>query len=117
MQNPVILFHWIGVYTGRRNIMCQLDRLTRLRAEIYQIAQKHNAERVYVFGSCARKEETPDSDIDFLADFNERASLFDQVGLQLDLSDMLKCKVDVIPVSSLSDPDFGPEVKRDMVAL
>ena len=112
-----MLFNWMGIYTGRRNIMCQLDRLTRLKAEIYQIAQKHNAEKMYVFGSCARKEETPDSDIDFLADFNENASLFDQVGLQLDLSDMLKCKVDVIPVSSLADPEFGPGVKRDMVAL
>ena len=97
--------------------MCQLDRLTRLKTEIYQIAHKHNAEKVYVFGSCARKEETPDSDIDFLADFNERASLFDQVGLQLDLSDMLQCKVDVIPISSLNDPSFGPAVKREMVAL
>lgn len=34
--------------------MCQLDRLHQLRAEIYRIAKKHNAEKVYVFGSCAR---------------------------------------------------------------
>ena len=44
--------------------MCQLDRLHRLKAEIYRIARKHNAEKVYVFGSCARKEETPESDVD-----------------------------------------------------
>ncbi len=97
--------------------MCQLDRLQRLKAEIYRIAHKHNASKLYVFGSCARKEETPESDVDFLADFNDNASLFDQVGLQLALADVLKCKVDVIPLSSLADPDFGSGVKKDMVAL
>ena len=97
--------------------MFQIDRLRQLRTEIYQLAQKYNANKVYVFGSCARKEETSESDIDFLADFNEDASLFDQVGLQLDLADALKCKVDVIPLSSLKDPVFGPMVKRDMLLL
>ena len=97
--------------------MCQLDKLHQLHGEINQIARKHNVDRVYVFGSCARKEETKDSDIDFLADFNEKATLFDQVGLRLSLEDMLECKVDVIPMSSLADPTFGPGVKRDMVLL
>jgi len=97
--------------------MCQFDRLQKLKAEIYRIAHRHNARKVYVFGSCARKEETPDSDVDFLADFNDQASLFDQVGMQLALADILKCKVDVIPMSSLADPDFGPGVRKDMVAL
>ena len=49
---------------SRKN-MCQLDRLQQLKEEILQIARKHNAEKVYVFGSCARKEETPESDVDF----------------------------------------------------
>ncbi len=102
---------------NRRMKMCQLDRLLQMKAHIYQIAKKHNAEKVYVFGSCARKEETPDSDIDFLADFNNEASLFDQVGLQLELADALHCKVDVIPLSSLTDPEFGPKVEKEMVLL
>ena len=48
--------------------MCQLDRLRSLRGEIYEIARKHKADKVYVFGSCARGEETPDSDIDLLVE-------------------------------------------------
>ena len=59
--------------------MCQLDRLQQMRDVILQIARKHNAERVYVFGSCARKEETPESDVDLLVDFNQDATLFDQI--------------------------------------
>jgi predicted nucleotidyltransferase len=97
--------------------MCQLDRLYNLRSQINEIARRHNVEKMYVFGSCARKEEKTESDIDLLADFNKSASLFDQIALQLDLADMLKCKVDIIPLSALSDPHFGPGVKKDMVAL
>ena len=61
--------------------MCQLDRLHQLRDEIYQIARKHNAEKVYVFGSCARKEETPESDIDLMVELLPKATLFDLMDL------------------------------------
>ena len=57
--------------------MCQLDRIRSLRSEIYEIARKHKAARVYVFGSCARMEETSDSDVDFIAEFQPHSSLFD----------------------------------------
>ncbi len=97
--------------------MCQLDRLHRLKAEIYRIARKHNVENMYVFGSCARNKETPEGDVDSLADFNSNASLFDQVGMQLDLADALNFKVDGIPLSCLSDSVLGPSAKKDMVLL
>ena len=69
--------------------MCQLDKLRRLRGEIYEIARKHKAAKVYVFGSCARMEETPDSDVDFMAEFQPHSSLFDLGGLQYDLQKLL----------------------------
>ena len=62
--------------------MTQLDRLQYLKDEILRIVRKHNAEKVYVFGSCARREETPGSDVDLLVDFNRNATLFDQVDIQ-----------------------------------
>ena len=46
--------------------MCMLDEIHAKRDEIYAIARKHKAEKLWVFGSCARKEERPDSDIDLL---------------------------------------------------
>ncbi|MBQ8756386.1 MAG: nucleotidyltransferase domain-containing protein [Lentisphaeria bacterium] len=97
--------------------MRRLDHIYSLKSQIDKIAQRYNAEKVYIFGSCARKEDTCDSDVDLLVDFNEKASLFDQIGLQLDISDMLNCKVDIIPSTALTDPDFGASVKKDMVAL
>ena len=38
--------------------MCMLDELLRAkRDEIYAIAREHKAEKLWVLGSCARKEE------------------------------------------------------------
>ena len=98
--------------------MCQLDRLRRLKDDIYRIAKAHNAEKVYVFGSCARKEDTLGSDVDFLADFNSRASLFDQAGLELELSELLGCSVDVVTFNRLREnDDFSKNVRREMLEL
>ena len=97
--------------------MCQLDRLQQLRSEILQIARKHNAVKVYVFGSCARKEETPESDVDFVADFKEHASIFDHAGLEYDLAQFLGCKVDVVAKDALQDDFFAANVRKDMVQL
>lgn len=97
--------------------MCRLDKLHRLRARIYRIAQKHKAHKVYVFGSCARKEDTPDSDVDLLAEFSSDASLFDHSGLEYDLTQILGCKVDVVALSALKTDGFAENVRKDMVAL
>ena len=43
--------------------MCMMEQIRAKRDEIYAIAKKQKAERLWVFGSCARGEERPDSDI------------------------------------------------------
>ena len=97
--------------------MCQLDKLRSLRGEIYEIARKHKAAKVYVFGSCARMEETPGSDVDFLAEFKPHSSLFDFGGLQYDLQKLLGCKVDLISEDSLAEDAFAANIRKDMVRL
>ena len=96
--------------------MCQLDRLRSLRNEIYEIARKHKAEKVYVFGSCARGEETPDSDVDFLVEFNG-TSAFDHMRLELEWSDFLKRPVDVVAMGALGRDSFANQVRKEMVPL
>lgn len=96
--------------------MCQLDRLQKLKAEIYRIAKRHNAEKVYVFGSCARKEETPGSDIDLLVEFMPDATLFDQVHIQDEIEALLNCKVDVVSKRGLH-PYIRANVLAEAVAL
>ena len=96
--------------------MCQLDRLRSLRGELYEIARKHKAGKVYVFGSCARKDETPDSDIDFVVEFNG-ASAFDHMRLELEWSDFLKKTVDVVSMGALGGDSFAKQVRKEMVPL
>lgn len=97
--------------------MCRLDEILARRDEVNALARKNRAERMYVFGSCARREEAPGSDIDFLASFEPGATLFDQARLGLDLQEMFGCKADVIALSALDDPDFGPQARKDMVPV
>jgi predicted nucleotidyltransferase len=96
--------------------MCQLERLHSLRREIYEIARKHKADKVYVFGSCARMEETPDSDIDFVVEFNG-ASAFDHMRLELEWADFLKKPVDVVSMGALGVDSFANQVRKEMVPL
>ena len=47
-----------------------LDELRRRRTEIQRIAESHGARNVRVFGSVARGDAVPGSDVDFLVDFD-----------------------------------------------
>ena len=98
--------------------MCMMDKISAKRDEIYAIARKHKAEKLWVFGSCARREERPDSDVDFLVKFGKDTSLFDQGALQMDLGAMLGRSVDVIDDDVLlQEPYFAYTARRDMVPL
>lgn len=65
------------------------------RDEILRIAAKYGANSVRVFGSVARGEARPDSDVDFVVRFEKGRSLLDQSNLILDLQELLGRKVEV----------------------
>ena len=66
------------------------------REAILKLAKQYGATDVRVFGSVARGEAQPDSDIDFLMQFSEQTNIFDMVGLWQDLTDLLQREVDLI---------------------
>ena len=95
-----------------------LDEIAAKRDMIHAIAKGHKAEKLWVFGSCARREERPDSDVDFLVKFSSGASLFDQGAIQSGLSSILGQGVDVVDSDALSrEPYFAYAVRKDLVAL
>lgn len=63
--------------------------------------RRHGVVRASVFGSVARGDGLPTSDIDFLVEFQEGRSLLDLVGLRLDLAEALDREVDVATPASL----------------
>lgn len=65
------------------------------RGQILQIAARHGARKVRVFGSVARGTARRGSDIDFLVEMEEGRSLLDNAALVLDLERLLKRSVDV----------------------
>jgi hypothetical protein len=75
--------------------------LKEKRLEILRIAQEHGAHNVRVFGSVVTGDAGPNSDIDFLVEFDKERSLLDQVGLIQDLEDYLGQKVDVVTPNAL----------------
>ncbi|MBZ8183136.1 nucleotidyltransferase family protein [Oscillatoria salina] len=75
--------------------------LAEKREEILQIAAKHGADNVRIFGSVARGEANKESDIDFLINVGEKHSPWFPGGLLADLEDLLGCKVDIVTENGL----------------
>ncbi len=80
-----------------------LDELRRRREDILRVAVRHGARNVRVFGSVTRGEDDGNSDVDFLVEFDPGRSLLDHAGLQIDLEDLLGCKVDVASARGLRE--------------
>lgn len=71
-----------------------------------------------VFGSVARRDDGPESDIDFLVDLDLDAGvgLIKLAGLERELSTLLARPVDVVPADGLK-PRVRAAAERDMVQL
>jgi predicted nucleotidyltransferase len=77
------------------------DRVQEKRDQILQIAARHGAYNVRVFGSTARGTARPDSDLDILVDVGPAHSAWFPAGLILDLEALLECEVDVVTPDAL----------------
>ncbi len=73
-----------------------LDDVRARRDDILHLMERYGAYNVRIFGSVARGEATAGSDIDLLVTARKGTSIFDLVGLWLDLQEMLDCDVSLI---------------------
>lgn len=71
--------------------------------EVLELAQHHGVTRVRVFGSVARGEARPTSDVDFLVDVGPNTSPWFPGGLVADLEELLGRRVQVITERGLND--------------
>jgi uncharacterized protein len=92
------------------------DLLKSRREEILQIAAKHGARNVRVFGSIARGEADSRSDIDLLVEFKRGTTLLGHAALVQELEDLLGVKVDVVSEHGLRER-IRERLLREAVAL
>ena len=72
-----------------------------IKAKITPILKDQGVIKAAVFGSYATGKAKANSDVDLLVELAGRKSLFDLVGLKLDLEDVLNKKVDLLTYNSI----------------
>jgi len=90
------------------------------KKQLYQIAAKYGIKKVSIFGSVARGDSTEISDIDFLIELEESASVFGVGGFQFEVQKLFGVDIDVIPTFALpnvEDKAFVQRIKSEAVAL
>jgi predicted nucleotidyltransferase len=92
------------------------QRLKEMKAQILEVAARHGARNVRVFGSVARGEAGPESDVDLLVDPGPGSSLLTQAALERELEALLGWKVNVVSERGLRER-VRSRVLQDAVPL
>ena len=87
-----------------------------IESTLVSILGKYGVRTIGLFGSYARGEEQPDSDLDVLVDFEERKSLLTLVRIERELSENLGVKVDLLTEQAIS-PYLVDWIKADLKVI
>lgn len=79
------------------------------------IAERHGARNIRVFGSVARGDARPDSDVDFVVELEPGRTMLDLSGLILDLQDVLAREVNLVEITTPSRA--AERIQREAVPL
>ncbi len=84
-----------------------------LEKKLLPILQSYGASRIGIFGSYARNEAGPNSDLDLLVDFTDRKSLLTLVRIKRELSEALGIEVDLLTEAAIS-PHLIDRIKSEL---
>ena len=94
-----------------------LDELRKKKAGIEHLVSRYGGRNVRVFGSVARREEHPDSDVDLLIEFPKGYSMFKQrIPLTRELRALIGRNVDLLPDREINK-HLRDSILEDAVAL
>ncbi len=96
--------------------MGKVYSLDAIRTNSIPVAKKYGVDRLYVFGSYARREATSNSDIDLLIDKGNMRNLLQYFGFVAALEDIFKVHVDVVTTTS-SDQEFLDRIKKEAILI
>ncbi len=87
-----------------------------IKNKIILILAKHNIRKILVFGSYARNEAKPNSDLDLIVEFPEGTSLLDHIGIEFELSETLNMKIDLLSQNGIS-PYIKNQIMKEAVVI
>ena len=92
------------------------DEMRRQRDAVLAIAARHGVSRICLFGSVARGEERPDSDIDLLIDLDDGRGFADYLEFAEEIENLFGRRVEIVLNRSLSR-HFRPYIEAEAQAL
>ena len=90
--------------------------VAKIRALKPQLESRYHIESLALFGSYARRKQTPGSDLDLLVSFRRVPSLLRFVEMEDFLSDSLHVKVDLVMEEALK-PNIGLQIRKELVPV
>jgi predicted nucleotidyltransferase len=90
--------------------------IDEIKKIVLPVLRRHDVRHAAIFGSVARGDASPSSDLDLLVDLPTGKTLLDLVGLQLDLQDLLGYDIDVVTYPELH-PRMQERVFREQVPI
>jgi predicted nucleotidyltransferase len=90
--------------------------IDEIKNRISETARQYGVEKVYLFGSYARGEAKPDSDIDLCIEKGGIRTLFELSGFCMDMERVLESKVDVVTTAGMTE-NFRKEIEQEMELL
>ena len=88
-----------------------------LKSKLIEYLMPYHPDRIGVFGSFARGENLPGSDLDILVSFSNPISLLRLVQLEQELSDALDMKVDLVTEKSIRNHRLHQYIVRDLIKI
>ena len=116
----IFVLGYTGYRKGAHGMQTQVYSIDEIREIVAPIAKQHGVDKVFLFGSYARGDATPASDVDLCVDAPKLRGLFALGGLYADLEDALKKSIDVVTTGSLKynkDKAFLENLRKDRVLL
>lgn len=96
--------------------MATIEILQAKRQDLLEVAKRHGVTSIRVFGSVARGDDSPESDVDLLVTTGPEVSSWFPAGLVLDLQELLGRRIDVVTENGLN-PLLRDQVMAEAIAL
>ena len=89
----------------------------QLHKTIVDYLRDYKPERIGLFGSYARGENSEESDIDILVRFQETCTLFQLVRIENELSELIGRKVDLVTEGAIRNERIRRSIQQDLQVI